>query len=370
MTTSPNNKSKSLSDFWQSPEEIDCDKAKWDSSLSRVIADESFGDITATMDRLVFESPLTMAQRYLEPNGFEMNLENILAVIDSMKIGVITTNEKNLQQDGRPKAKTMWPAVYIKQPSRSSKGVMLSKFYQEVSKYESELSRLQQSEAASKSVAQSAIKDDTGKAAVSQLTRQNDFLKNELDRVSKKLRMVESAIEAVPVSGSEILLPSHIKLITIRSIDLDRMTILCKSDQGQFTCSLKLCNGLPKVGSRAVVTMDGVNVKGVQVFDPIPTPFEYLPVKIVAVDGHQMKVEMGNRNQLIIEDGREFSKNLVGTTAVVRMIQGVVIDIVSAFEFSQQNALNEVFEKQTLTLLKDQLRQHQRKQSKSQRRAS
>ena len=66
MTASPNNKSKSLTDFWQSPEEIDCDKAKWDSSLSRVVADDSCGDITATMDRRVFESPLSMAQRYLE----------------------------------------------------------------------------------------------------------------------------------------------------------------------------------------------------------------------------------------------------------------------------------------------------------------
>ena len=58
--------------------DIDVTDAGLDPSLSKVWTDESTGEIAVSVERILFDSLLDIAARYLEPNGFSLNLENLL----------------------------------------------------------------------------------------------------------------------------------------------------------------------------------------------------------------------------------------------------------------------------------------------------
>ena len=64
--------------------DIDIASADIDVTLANVWTDDSRSEIAVSVDRVLFDKLVDVAARYLEPQGYSLNLENLLATIDSM----------------------------------------------------------------------------------------------------------------------------------------------------------------------------------------------------------------------------------------------------------------------------------------------
>lgn len=326
---------------------VDVTNAGWDESLSKVWISETTGELCVSMDRLLFETPLSAAIRYMEPQGFDLNLENILACLDSMKFGVFAKISSGKASDGRDVAKKIIPALYMRLPQRTAKGILLQKFYDEIAKYESELTRLQQYEAQSKRVMQEAVKDETGRAAVLQLQRDNELLRQEVEKLSKRVAQLNTAIQSVPLQHRETQLPPGLKLCQVRQVKEEENTVHLKSEAGQYSCALSKFNGVPVVGARAITVHEGGQVRGVWVFDPTPESFTHRTAEVLYVDGPRIKVRCTDRMEMILEATPEKSNARRGQKIIMRMARGIVVDWVPIYESSAEERIGQLYDAQT-----------------------
>lgn len=284
-----------------SDETIDVTGASWDESLSQVIVDEAVGELCASVDRMLFESPAQIGVRFLEPHGFNLNLENLLACLDSMRMGVIAKVSGSKRADGKAVAKKIAPALYMKLPSRSAKGPLLSRFYDEIGKYEAELTRLQQYEAQSRRAMQAAVKDDSGRSAILQLQRDNELLREEVEKLSRRVGQLTAAVESVPIHSHQTTLPPGVRLSTIRQIKEQDNLVFIKGEGGQYSFPLNRLNGTPAVGARALAMHEGGVVRGVWIFDPEPKPFVWNVAEVLFSDGARIKVRTTDRSEMVFE---------------------------------------------------------------------
>lgn len=284
-----------------SDETVDVSSASWDESLSQVIVDEAVGELCASVDRMLFESPAQIGVRFLEPHGFNLNLENLLACLDSMRMGVIAKVSGPKRADGKFVAKKIAPAMYMKLPSRTAKGPLLSRFYDEIGKYEAELTRLQQYEAQSRRAMQAAVKDDSGKSAILQLQRDNELLREEVEKLSRRVGQLSSAMESVPIHSHQSSLPPGIRVSTVRQVKEQDNLVYIKGEAGQYSFPLSRLNGTPAVGARALALHEGGVVRGVWIFEPAPRPFAWNLAEVLYSDGSRIKVRTSDRSELVFE---------------------------------------------------------------------
>lgn len=333
-----------------SEETIDVTSASWDESLSKVWVAETSGELCASIDRLIFETPITAAVRFMEPHGFNLNLENILACLDSMKFGVFAKTTGKKVQD-REVAKKIIPALFMKLPQRNAKGHLLRKFYEEIAKYESELTRLQQYEAQSRKTAQEAIKDETGRSALAQVQRDNELLREEVNRLSRRVAQLSAAIESVPLHGRETLIPAGIKICQVRQVKEHENLVHLKSEVGQYTFPLSQLNGIPAVGARAFAVHDGGQVRAVWVFDPLPAEFQYSVAKVLVVDGSRVKVRGQDRANHIVDLTPAMQPPQRGDTLILKIASGSVVDWTQVNTHSFEHVISEVFDQQVRRLV-------------------
>lgn len=330
-----------------SEEAVDVSTASWDESLSKVWVDEATGELCASIDRMLFESPASAAARFMEPHGFNLNLENILACLDSMKFGVFAKATPAKGPDAKDIAKKIAPAVYMRLPHRTAKGPLLGKFYEEIAKYESELSRLQQYEAQSRRAMQEAVKDESGRAVVVQLQRDNEILREEIERLSRRVAQLSAAIEAVPMHSRETLLPAGMKLCQVRQIKEQDNLVHLKSDAGQYSFPLSQLSGLPTVGARAVALHDGGQIRGLWVFDPLPSPFEVTLATVLAVDGQRMKTRGEDRIERIVEIKSALQEAARGQKIILKIANAVVIDWLPVAVQIHGQIVDQIYDEQT-----------------------
>jgi hypothetical protein len=339
-------------DVYLTEDAIDLSKADWDPSLTRVIHDDPSGDIVATIDRLIFESPLTIAARYLEPQGYQLNFENILACVDSMKFGVTAKVSSRRSPDNRVQAKRIFPLLYMRKPSRTSKGPLLSKFYEEIKKYESELARLQQYEAQSRKAMNAAVKDESGRSAIQQLQRDNDNLKQEIERLTRKVNQLSNAIDAVPLQKADQILPLGLKVGEIRSVSVDEGLAFVKVEQGQFSVALARFNGVPRIGAKVFVRSEGLKVRDVYVYDPAPEPFEIATGEVLYVDQQAIKIRLRDRRELIMSIDLDATPCQIGSEVLVRLADDRIINWQRLDHKPAHSLKARVYEKQTRHQLK------------------
>lgn len=333
--------------IYLSDESIDVSAATWDQSLSQVVVDESTGELCASIDRMLFESPTEIGVRFLEPHGFNLNLENLLACLDSMRVGVVAKVNGSKRPDGKLTAKKIAPAMYMRLPVRTAKGPLLSRFYEEISKYEAELTRLQQYEAQSRRAMQAAVKDESGRAAVLQLQRDNEMLRDEVERLSRKVGQLTAAIESVPIHSHQSTLPPGVRLSTVRQIKEQDNLVFINGESGQYSFPLSRLNGIPTVGSRALAMHEGGVVRGVWVFDPAPRPFQWNLAEVLFSDGGRIKVRTVDRTELILEASERADAVRRGDQILLQSSGDVVIAWHTFTENKNSRTANHVYDEQT-----------------------
>lgn len=343
-----------------SDETVDVSAASWDESLSQVIVDEAVGELCASVDRMLFESPAQIGVRFLEPHGFNLNLENLLACLDSMRVGVIAKTSGSKRADGKAVAKKIAPAMYMKLPNRSSKGPLLSRFYDEIGKYEAELTRLQQYEAQSRRAMQAAVKDDSGKSAIMQLQRDNELLREEVEKLSRRVGQLTTAMESVPIHSHQSTLPPGVKISTIRQIKEQDNLVYIKGESGQYSFPLHKLNGTPTVGARALAMHEGGVVRAVWVFDPQPRAFTWNVAEVLYSDGTRIKARTADRSEMVFDLGQ--GQKVIRGEHILLQTSG---DTVIAWHVMNQNdnamIADKVYEEQTKLTIRGKHRMSKRR---------
>ena len=322
----PRSKQKSAGIFTDA-RDIDVSHATLDASLAKVWSDETTSEIAVSIDRVLFDQFMDIAARYLEPHGYSLNLENLLAIIDSMKVGAFVVGSSKPAFDGRVQAKRLMPNVYMHLPRKNTVGPLLQRFYDEIGKYERELSQRQDLESASKKSMEAAVKDDTGKKAVNALQAENTALRDELSRLGKKLAMAEDALRAVPAISSDNQLPIGVRNCVVRSVRASDGAVTLKSGDSQFSVPLAQLGGLPVLNARATGYFEGGILRAAWVFDPLPQPFAMKLATVMAREGRKLKIKFADRRERLVHVAADRDDVAVGGRVLARFAGEYLVDL-------------------------------------------
>jgi hypothetical protein len=341
-----NSKLKAAGVFIDS-KDIDVSRADFDLSLGKVWNDGARSEIAVSADRILFDQFIDIAARYLDPHGFSLNLENLLATIDSMRLGVFATTSSKPAADGRMIAKKVMPQVYMHLPRKGEVGPLLQRFYDEIGKYESELARLQEVESKTKKSIESAVKDESGKRAVQFLQNENDSLRSELEKLGKRLAAAEQQVQQATGQGDVEQLPMGVRSCVIRSVRTTEGTIVVKAGDSQFSVSLKLAKGVPVPNARALGFFESGVIRGLWVFDPAPTSFTTAVATVMAVDGKRVKLRFPNREEKIISMHANSQAIKVGHMIVAVFAGSFLVDLNLLDHEGKSEVVERIFDEQT-----------------------
>lgn len=327
--------------------DIDVTDAALDPSLSKVWTDETTGEIAVSVERVLFDSLLDVAARYLEPNGFSLNLENLLATIDSMRLCVFASKASKRGPDGRDVAKKLIPGVFMHLPRVKTVGPLLTRFYDEIGRYERELARLQDVEAKARKLAEASVKDESGKATLDALRAENQGLREELTKMSQRLARAQEALKTIPTDTPDDALPSGVKPCVIRAVRLAEGVVLLKSGDQQFTCALKKLGGVPALNARGLSYYEGGVLKSVLVFDPAPKPFTFQLAEVMAVEGRKIKVRYSDRREGLLTLAADQEIPASGVKIIAKLADGFLVDVVPIAIASDSVISDRIFDEQT-----------------------
>ena len=336
-----------LAGLFVDAKDVDIKSASIDPSLGKVWSDDATGELAVSLERVLFDGLLDVAARFLEPHGFSLNLENLLAIVDSMRLGAFATTSSKPGSDGRLVAKKLMPALFMHLPRKSKIGPLLQRFYDEIGRYENELARLQDMESKSKKAMESAIRDESGRKAVEVLRQENQILRDELAKMGKRLYMAEEALRSVPSASTDNQLPIGVKYCVVRAVRPSEGNAQIKSGDSQYTVPLKTIGGLPTLNARALVFHEGGVLRSVWVFDPMPEPFSRVLAEVVAVDGQRVKLRFKDRREMIVSLNGNLQAVRVGCGVFATFAKGHLIDWATVHESDQSGVADSVYDKQT-----------------------
>lgn len=338
---------RKLAGLFIDAKDVDISHATIDGSLAKVWVDDSLGELAVSLERVLFDGMIDVAARYLEPHGFSLNLENLLAMVDSMRIGVFAAVSAKPAIDGRATAKKLMPNLFMHLPRKKTVGPLLQKFYDEIGRYETELARLQEVETKSKKAMSAAIKDDSGRKTVEILQAENTSLREELANMSRKLARADDALRMIPSGDSDNQLPVGLRSCVVRSVRPAEGVVMLKSGDSQFSVPLKILSGLPVINARALSFYESGVLKSAWVFDPKPEAFSTLLAEVIAVDGRRVKMRFTNRREQIVTLMVGESLLAIGGTVIAKFANGYLIDLVSLGVDSKSLVADSIFDQQT-----------------------
>ena len=334
-------------------EDIDLSEAAIGPDLSKVWFDEESGTIAVSIDRLVFDDLTEVASRYLEPNGYSLNLENVLAVIDSMRLGVFATIGSKHLPDGKPVGKRIMPALYMRLPKKNNVGKVLRSFYDEVGRYEAELARLQLVESKSRQSVDPSIKDESARKVIENLRVENLTLRSDLERIQKKLLSLENLFRENVQATNSGDMPAGAKNCVVRSVRVQEGAVLLKADETQFTIPLRKLEGTPVAGARAVAFYEGGVARSVWVYDPAPEPFYCQVAQVISVEGRKIKIRFPNRKERIIALLSDQEPPAQGGKILCKFSGAHLVSMTSVEIDNGGKIADLLFEEQTINQLKD-----------------
>ena len=336
-----------LAGLFVDAKDVDVRNASIDPSLSKVWSDDATGELAVSLERVLFDGLLDISARFLEPHGFSLNLENLLAIIDSMRLGVFATTSSKPASDGRLVAKKLMPILFMHLPRKNKIGPLLQRFYDEIGRYETELGRLQDMESKSKKAMESAIRDESGRKTAELLRHENQSLREELAKMGKRLAMAEGALRSVPSSSADNQIPVGVKSCVVRAVRPSEGNVLIKSGDNQYSVPLKSLGGLPTINARALAFHEGGVLRSVWVFDPKPEPFTMLLADVVAIDGRRAKLRFADRREQIVTLTGNDHGIIVGGSVSATFAKGQLIDLVAVTEGELSNVADSMYDKQT-----------------------
>jgi hypothetical protein len=264
-----------------------------------------------------------------------------------MRFCVFATSSNRPGPDGRLIAKKLMPGVYMHLPRVRSVGPLLTRFYDEVGRYEREVARLQDLESKAKKAVAASIKDQSGRGVIDALQQENASLRDELAKVSKRLADADKIIQSQAPQAVDSLFSGGLKPCVVRGVRLTEGVALIKSGEQQFNCALRKMNGLPSLNARGMAYFEGGVLKSVFVFDPEPKTFDIVIVEVMAVEDRKLKVRYADRREAVVTIPLDQALPYRGSKVILYQANGHVIDFQPASYGENSALVDAVYDEQT-----------------------
>jgi hypothetical protein len=278
--------------------EVDLSRATYSSQLSSASIDDETQSFHITIDKILYKHPVEVIEAVLHANGFSLNLENILACMDDFKIGASVQLGQGFE-DQSSEPTSYIHCLQFRLPQKTAVGPTLSKFYAEIDSYESIIADLKGDPVSRSSYAR---REQENQDKIDTLTAENNLLRaelkalrNHLDRVTQSNEMANQALE------SQNILPSNVRLATVREVNLEDRVIFLKSAQTTLSLPLIMCNILPEPGDRCLVHIEQGSTLGCFFFDDRREPLQAQLARVVLVKDDLCKIRDENRNTWVIK---------------------------------------------------------------------
>jgi hypothetical protein len=263
--------------------------------------DEMDGAVVGTVDRFVFGSVADIAVKILDSHGYALNLENILAALDAMKFVAVCRGSKDAV---RPSVKNFTPALRTELPSKTSRGILLEKFYSEVATYETELLALR--------AVKRAEEGKSPEMKWTDLAEENAGLKAEITRLNGKVQGLLTQVR----NGVESVTPGWALACTVRSVRVKDNKVHLSTDRGQFSSALDAVGFIPQVGAKGMCLIEGGVAREVWIYEKSGQNFTYAFAEVLFEDNKKFKCRDHERREWVVDgEGVERGMHVMLTIA-------------------------------------------------------
>ena len=306
---------------------VDLSRASYTPSLSSTGIDDERQLFHVTLDKVTFKTPVEVISTVLHANGYDDNLENILACLDDFKLGA-KGRLKNKTSQSAPKS--FLPCIQFRLPNKSLVGSTLQKFYDEIDGYESTIAKLNDKPGPKKAKTKSV---EELQAQIKKLEAQNKLLKSEKAALSDQLnRAIKSEASANSALVSQNILPAEIRLGVVKGIDINSRSVLLKSGRTNINFPLVLANILPAEGDHCLLHIRKGNVLGGFFYNSKGKKLEPSFAEIVFAKGKSCKFRDKNRNMWVLEAQNEDEEELFkrfnrGDPILVYFLEGQILKV-------------------------------------------
>jgi hypothetical protein len=279
-----------------SADECDLSTAVLSEQLSSIGLEGQGGTFTATIDKLGLRQLVEVVTTVLQANGYALNLENILACIEQLRLAARVRLTAKSATEHPPKAKWFSPCIRFDLPVKGRIGPLLSKFYAEIDAYESEIARLQ--------VREGKLEDRTArqlKKEIEQLNKENDGLRQKLAEVSRELALLRrDHTDLSQAFESQKLLPKNVRSATVIKLNFLSRHIELKSDSKFFQVPLASLHGVPQQGQACLVSVVDGQVEGVFFHAEASTPLDVRMAKVLFIEDDVCKMRDESRRNWLL----------------------------------------------------------------------
>ncbi len=293
------------------PGQYDLDQADFDEKLSGAGRDGERQLVYTTVDRVAYRPAPEVVDTVLDANGFALNLENVLATLDEVRLGYrVRLAAQQPSADAPPVAATYVPALTLRLPAKNRVGPLLAKFYAEVEAYQTELARLREEKGRSQGGKRKEV--EALKRERDELKEQNELLQAKLDDLTREVNMVKKAhAEATKALAAQNMLPSQVRQAQVHEVDLETRFVALKSGRKVFSVPLVALWVFPAVEDQCLVSIQDGAVVGVFFHERSPSPPAMVLAEVLHVAEGKLKIREENRRTRVIESQNPAEEMLI-----------------------------------------------------------
>ena len=293
------------------PDQCDLEHADFAPQLSAAGRDESRQLVYTTIDRVAYRPAPEIVDTVLDANGFALNLENILACLDEVRVGHrIRLAKKQPSADALPIVDVYAPALTLRLPAKNRVGPLLAKFYAEVDAYQAELARLREEKGRAQGGQRKEV--EALKRERDQLKEQNEILQAKLDDMTREVAMVRKAhAEATKALAAQNMLPSQVRLAQVHEVDLGQRYVALKSGRKVFSIPLVALMVYPKESDPCLVSIQDGEVVGVFFHERAQNQPGTRLAEVLHVAAGKVKIREENRRTRVIESQNPAEEALI-----------------------------------------------------------
>ncbi|NRA44465.1 MAG: hypothetical protein HRU09_05865 [Oligoflexales bacterium] len=226
-------------------EDEDCDfsSAQYDQSLSKASYEKDVQLFWASIDYGQNKSAIALIKKILTAHGYDLNIENVLATLDSLWFGNIVQTKSDNPQPNMP-ARRFLPAISFYMPSKGNSGFLLELFYQELKALDDK---------------KLVPKDKDLAKTLKENEQLLDKQKKELKELNDQIKYLEHMLakKGEQGGGAEVQQEYHkdldIRVGTVHRMDYDQRFLLIKSGRQHFKVPFVFLRGFPKAGDRCAI---------------------------------------------------------------------------------------------------------------------
>lgn len=326
------------------------EKASYSNELSHIGLDTETLKFHATLNNVRFKKLSLLVRSVLEANAYSINLENMLACLDTMYLGIFTHSDDG---DGDVNVKTYADCLQFQLPAKKNVGDILKLFYGEIEMYEKELLELRSAKI--QKLSQRQQKDILHEN--DKLKAQNEDLKDRLaeltEHLDKTKELQQSALQAL---DDKQMLPPELKMGVVRSINYEDRTASIKTLKKNFVVPAMLFTSAPTVGAKCLIKVADDQPERVHVYENGGVTFETRTAKVMYIKEQRLKLRDDKRDIWVLKLHKQEIKNLLpkpkrGENLVCSYVNGNLFKIEVCPESKQEIYSDHVQDKITQHLL-------------------